>query len=67
MGEDARQGFGPEVISFQRLSKEQHTNHLRQGRTSTLKIYVHNYSEECDLTESGAVLTVMGETGILLH
>jgi uncharacterized protein YfaP (DUF2135 family) len=31
-GEDARKGYGPETISFKRLSKEQHTSYLRAGR-----------------------------------
>ena len=64
-GDDARKGFGPEIITFKRAGKEQHTKHLRQGRSSSIHIYVHNYSEECELNESGAIVTIMGETGIL--
>ena len=65
LGQDARRGYGPESITFERLSREQHGRHLHEGRTSNLRIYVHNYSEECDLSESGAVLTIMGEKGII--
>ena len=32
LGEDARKGYGPEMMSFKRLSKEAHTDLLREGR-----------------------------------
>lgn len=65
LGEDARKGYGPEMMSFKRLSKEAHTDLLREGRSCMINIFVHNYSGECDLTESGAILTIMNENGVL--
>ena len=65
LGEDARRGYGPEMMTFKRLSKEAHTELLKEGRSCMVNIFVHNYSGERDLSESGAIMTIMGENGIL--
>ena len=50
---DRRQGFGPETVTLQKLIPGKYL------------IFVHNYSRDAALTESGGVVQIYGRAGLL--